>query len=39
VPEDRRVTLIAQRRDSPAGTVYRFDVHLQGADETVFFDL
>jgi protocatechuate 3,4-dioxygenase alpha subunit len=33
LPEDRRVTLIAEA----AGDGYRFDVHLQGADETVFF--
>ncbi len=39
VPEARRGTLIARREDTPAGTVYCFDVHLQGADETVFFDL
>jgi len=39
VPEARRETLIARREDTQAGTVYRFDVHLQGADETVFFDL
>ena len=34
----RRKTLIAERRDEAGGAVYRFDVHLQGADETVFFD-
>jgi len=39
VPEERRSTLIARRDDTQAGTVYRFDVHLQGDDETVFFDL
>jgi protocatechuate 3,4-dioxygenase alpha subunit len=39
VPEKRRDTLIARRDETPAGVVYRFDVHLQGADETVFFDL
>lgn len=38
VPEDRRATLIAGREDTQAGIVYRFDVHLQGAHETVFFD-
>ncbi|GLZ12807.1 protocatechuate 3,4-dioxygenase subunit alpha [Actinomadura sp. NBRC 104425] len=36
VPEDRRATLIAER-DGEAS--YRFDVHLQGERETVFFDL
>ncbi|MCK5620695.1 MAG: protocatechuate 3,4-dioxygenase subunit alpha [Alphaproteobacteria bacterium] len=39
VPEDRRATLIAEREETPAGIVYRFDVHLQGGKETVFFDL
>jgi protocatechuate 3,4-dioxygenase, alpha subunit len=33
VPEERRGTLLAQ----PAGDGYRFDVHLQGEGETVFF--
>lgn len=36
VPADRRATLIAV----PAGdALLRFDIHLQGPDETVFFDL
>jgi protocatechuate 3,4-dioxygenase alpha subunit len=35
VPEDRRHTLIAARADDG----YRFDVHLQGQHETVFFDV
>ena len=36
VPADRRATLIAV----PAGDgLLRFDIHMQGADETVFFDL
>ena len=39
VPEARRATLIAGREDSQAGAIYRFDVHLQGDQETVFFDL
>jgi len=39
VPEDRRGTLIAEREDTAAGTVYRFDIHMQGDRETVFFDL
>jgi protocatechuate 3,4-dioxygenase alpha subunit len=39
VPEDRRETLIAGREETSAGIVYRFDVHLQGDQETVFFDL
>ncbi len=37
VPEDRRHTLIARAIPGEAGR-YRFDVHVQGADETVFFD-
>ena len=39
VPKDRRDTLIAEREETAAGIVYRFDVHLQGGKETVFFDL
>jgi protocatechuate 3,4-dioxygenase alpha subunit len=35
VPETRRATLIAQ----PSGDGYRFDVHVQGERETVFFRL
>ena len=37
VPGDRRHTLIAKR--VAGGNVYRFDIHLQGDDETVFFDV
>jgi protocatechuate 3,4-dioxygenase alpha subunit len=33
VPEDRRGTLLAH----PTGEGYRFDIHLQGDSETVFF--
>jgi protocatechuate 3,4-dioxygenase alpha subunit len=36
VPADRRATLIAKRGQSGA---YRFDIRLQGDDETVFFDV
>jgi protocatechuate 3,4-dioxygenase alpha subunit len=35
VPADRRATLIAQ----PAPGGYRFDIHLQGPQETVFFEI
>jgi protocatechuate 3,4-dioxygenase, alpha subunit len=35
----RRRTLIAARATTPAGTVYRFDLRMQGPDETVFFDV
>ena len=38
VPDSRRETLIARRQDGPTGTVYRFDIHMQGDAETVFFD-
>ena len=38
VPADRRATLFAKREQGDAAT-YRFDVHLQGDSETVFFDL
>jgi protocatechuate 3,4-dioxygenase alpha subunit len=38
VPADRRATLIATREAGEPAT-YRFDVHLQGDRETVFFDL
>lgn len=39
VPAERRHTLIAQRHESPAGIEYHFDIHMQGPQETVFFDL
>ncbi len=39
VPEDRRETLIAARDETPDGIVYRFDIHMQGDRETVFFDI
>ena len=39
VPADRRGTLIAQREETPSGTVYRFDIRMQGDKETVFFDV
>lgn len=37
--ERRRKTLIATRSDSGGQQVYRFDIRLQGEDETVFFDI
>ena len=37
--ESRRDTLIAQREIRDGAPVYRFDIRLQGADETVFFDI
>jgi protocatechuate 3,4-dioxygenase alpha subunit len=39
IEEARRRTLIAARESGPAGTVYRLDLHMQGPDETVFFDV
>ena len=39
VPEDRRATLIGRREAGEGIATYRFDVHLQGDAETVFFDL
>jgi protocatechuate 3,4-dioxygenase, alpha subunit len=38
-PEIRRRTLIAQRETRGADVIYRFDIHLQGDRETVFFDV
>jgi protocatechuate 3,4-dioxygenase, alpha subunit len=38
VPADRRATLIAKRA-SEGNAVYRFDIRLQGDNETVFFDV
>jgi len=37
--EARRATLVAQRDDKGGQVVYRFDIHLQGDAETVFFDV
>ena len=40
--EQRRKTLVATRLDTPGAggaIVYRFDIRLQGDDETVFFDV
>jgi protocatechuate 3,4-dioxygenase alpha subunit len=40
--EERRKTLVAERLDKKSeggGAVYRFDIRLQGEDETVFFDV
>jgi protocatechuate 3,4-dioxygenase alpha subunit len=37
--EVRRKTLIAQREERGGEVVYRFDVHIQGDNETVFFDI
>jgi protocatechuate 3,4-dioxygenase alpha subunit len=39
VPADRRGTLIAERQSGNGNAVYRFDIRLQGDNETVFFDI
>ena len=39
VPEERRATLIAERSEDQGAAVYRFDIHMQGERETVFFDV
>jgi len=39
VPADRRATLLAKRKAGAGNTVYTLDIHLQGGNETVFFDV
>jgi len=39
LPAERRASLIAKREVQPGGVAYRFDIRMQGAKETVFFDL
>jgi len=39
VPAERRRTLIASRETRDGRVQYRFDIHMQGDYETVFFDL
>jgi protocatechuate 3,4-dioxygenase alpha subunit len=39
VPAERQATLLAQRESAGGAVVYHFDIVLQGADETVFFNL
>jgi protocatechuate 3,4-dioxygenase alpha subunit len=36
---ERRKTLIARRVSGAAENTYFFDIHLQGTEETVFFDV
>jgi protocatechuate 3,4-dioxygenase alpha subunit len=38
-PAERRRTLIASCEKTARGVQYRFDIHMQGEEETVFFDL
>ncbi|MCA1454799.1 protocatechuate 3,4-dioxygenase subunit alpha [Bradyrhizobium sp. BRP22] len=39
VPEERRTTLIAKRKAGAANPAYTLDIHLQGDNETVFFEV
>jgi protocatechuate 3,4-dioxygenase, alpha subunit len=39
VPYERRATLLARRGPAAAPVIYHFDIVLQGAGETVFFNL
>lgn len=39
LPEDRRTSLIATRTEGEKGLTYVFNIHMQGADETLFFDI
>lgn len=39
VPVERRNTLIGRRESAAQGVVYLWDIHMQGDEETVFFDL
>ena len=39
VPADRRHTLIATRQPGSGSAVYCLDIHMQGDNETVFFDV
>jgi protocatechuate 3,4-dioxygenase alpha subunit len=39
VPTDRRQTLIATKESKGGQTLYRFDIRVQGDNETVFFDI
>jgi protocatechuate 3,4-dioxygenase, alpha subunit len=39
VPEERRHTLIARQIKKQGITEYHFDIHMQGKEETVFFEI
>jgi protocatechuate 3,4-dioxygenase alpha subunit len=39
VPEDRRGTLLAYKQAKGGQPVYRFDIRVQGENETVFFEI
>ena len=38
LPAARRYTLIARLIEEEEGTVYQFDIHMQGERETVFLE-
>jgi protocatechuate 3,4-dioxygenase, alpha subunit len=39
VSAERRATLVAKREGSASRPVYRFNIHMQGPNESVFFDV
>ena len=39
VPADRRDTLVAHKQPGSGAAIYRFDIRVQGENETVFFDI
>jgi protocatechuate 3,4-dioxygenase, alpha subunit len=39
VPADRRGTLIAHKQEGKGQNLYRFEIRVQGENETVFFDI
>jgi protocatechuate 3,4-dioxygenase alpha subunit len=39
VPAGRRGTLVAHKENRSGQAVYRFDIRVQGANETVFFEI
>ena len=39
VPKERRGTIVAHRDHNSPTPLYRFDIHMQGDDETVFFEV
>jgi protocatechuate 3,4-dioxygenase alpha subunit len=39
VPADRRGTLVAHKESKGGQTVYRFDIRVQGENETIFFEI
>ncbi len=39
LPSERRATLLAKASGNGESLTYHFDIHMQGADETLFFDI